>query len=126
MSPAFVMPRSSRRSNEAVSGDPIGETEMNVIDTASEQLPLAKPVRLLIPKGHVGPFIRDLAACHNVVYAQTVSDLQCDDFARLADSAVRFDETELLIIALRRAGIVTASERADLHDAYIRNDLGLS
>ena len=99
---------------------------MTTIEQPTLTTTLAKPTRLQIPKGRVGPFIRDLAALHNVAYAQTASDRQCDDFARLSDSAVAFDETELLIIALGRASIITDAEEADLHDAYIRNDLGLS
>lgn len=85
----------------------------------------ASAVRLQIPLGDVGEFVRDLATRHRVAYVQTASDRQCDDFARLSDSAVSFDETELLLIALGRAGIITDAEEADLHDAYIRNDLGL-
>ena len=95
---------------------------MTTIDDAT----LAKPAGLQIPKGKVSAFVRELAAHHDVVYVQTASDRQCDDFARLSDSEVRFDEAELLIIALARANIITHAEKADLHDAYIRRDLGLS
>lgn len=94
--------------------------------TITEQPTLARPAGFRIPDGKVEAFVRDLARRHNIAYVQTASDRQCDDFARLSDSEVRFDETELLIIGLGRAKIISDAEEADLHDAYIRNDLGLS
>ena len=83
------------------------------------------PGRLPRPSGHVGAFIRSLAAQHDVGYVETASDRQCADFARLSDSDVRLDETERLLTALYRRGAITRAERNDLHDAYIRHDLGL-
>jgi hypothetical protein len=69
--------------------------------------------------------IHDLAAKHGVVYVRTTLDTMADAHARLSDSEVTLDETENLLIALRRAGIIDDDTHGDLHDAYIRGDLGL-
>ena len=69
--------------------------------------------------------IHDLAARHGVVYEETPLDRLADDHARLSDSEVTLDETESLLLALRRAGAITDDEGRALHDAYIRGDLGL-
>lgn len=83
------------------------------------------PARPRTPGGNVGPFVRSLAADHGVEYAETASDRQCTDFARLSDAATQPDGNERLLAALLRAGVITRAEHDDLHDAYIRNDLGL-
>jgi hypothetical protein len=70
--------------------------------------------------------IHDLAAKHGVVYVRTTLDTLADAHARLSDSEVALDETENLITALQRAGILSANDATDLHDAYICGDLGLS
>ena len=69
--------------------------------------------------------IHDLAAKHGVTYAQTPMDRLADVMAAMSDSAVELDETEKLITALERAGVITRDEGADLHDSYVRGDLGL-
>ena len=84
-----------------------------------------QPARLQIPRGHVGPFIQALAARHGVAYVETASDRQSADFARLSDCAVELDGNERLLTALLRSALISESEHDDLHDAYIRNDLGL-
>jgi hypothetical protein len=70
--------------------------------------------------------IHDLAAAHGVVYERTPLDTLADAHARLSDSEVTLDETELLLVALRRADVIDDEGHGDLHDAYIRGDLGLS
>ena len=80
---------------------------------------------LHIPAGNVGPLIRSIAARHRVRYVETAGDRTAAHYAGLSDSAVRLDENERLITALYRAGVLSRSEHDDLHDAYIRNDLGL-
>lgn len=98
---------------------------------ASQDFADAAPVELQasepsgVPPHTVGPYIRALAARHGVAYVETASDRQCADFARLSDSDVRLDDTERLLTALYRSGKITRAERNDLHEAYIRNDLGL-
>ena len=84
-----------------------------------------QPAGLPIPRGPVGPFIQALAARHGVAYVETASDRQAADFARLSDCAVELDQNERLVTALLRSGVITRAEHDDLHDAYIRNDLGL-
>ena len=69
--------------------------------------------------------IHDLAAEHGVVYAATAFDLLANAHARLSDNDVTLDETENLVTALERAGVVTEEEGRRLHSAYLR-ELGLT
>lgn len=90
--------------------------------TAMKDCPRAP---LVVPTGNVAPFIRELAALHSVSYIETAGDGQANDFARLSDCDVEMDEIEWLLVALVRNDAVSRDERAALHDAYLRNDLGL-
>ncbi len=79
------------------------------------------------PTGRVGPFIQALAAKHGIVYEETQTDRTADTYLRLSDGGEsETDATEHLLLALYRAGVITDQEELDLHDAYIRNDLGLT
>ena len=69
--------------------------------------------------------IHDLAAKHGVVYAATAIDQLANAHARLSDNDVTLDETENLVTALERAGVITDEEGRRLHSAYIR-ELGLT
>ena len=69
--------------------------------------------------------IHDLAAEHGVVYAATAFDQLANTHARLSDNDVTLDETENLVTALERAGVITDDEGRRLHSAYIR-ELGLT
>jgi hypothetical protein len=70
--------------------------------------------------------IRELAAAHGVAYTQTAFDRLAHDHARLSDNDLTLDETENLITALERAGVITDDEGWKLHGLYLRDDLGLS
>lgn len=65
-------------------------------------------------------WIHDTARQHGVSY----TDLPLDRFAaavsRLSDADVQFDQTEELLLALARAGIVSSTQSFGLHAAYLR------
>ena len=69
--------------------------------------------------------IHDLAAEHGVVYAATAFDQLANAHARLSDNDVTLDETENLVTALERSGVITDEEGRRLHSAYLR-ELGLT
>ena len=88
-------------------------------DTTLDDRPTAQSV------ASVQRHIHDLAAEHGVVYAATAFDELANAHARLSDIEVTLDETENLVTALERAGVVTEEEGRRLHGAYLR-ELGLT
>jgi hypothetical protein len=64
--------------------------------------------------------ITALARQHGVSYQPTDLDALGNAMTRLAGDDVELDETELLLLALRRAGHVTKAEAVHLHGAYLR------
>jgi len=64
--------------------------------------------------------IRALAEQHGVAYTRTAPDLWAPHVSRLADDEITLDETELLLIALQRAGDVTRAEALQLQAEYLR------
>jgi hypothetical protein len=59
-----------------------------------------------IPTTGLSEFIADLAERHGVKYVQTGSGALAQVITRLADDEVVPDETEKLVIALRRAKVI--------------------
>jgi hypothetical protein len=64
--------------------------------------------------------IHALARAYKVAYLPAELDDLGDAFARLAGDDVELDETELLLLALERAGCVSTDEADRLHIAYMR------
>lgn len=64
--------------------------------------------------------IRALARRHGVVYAPTPLDELGNAITRLAGDDVELDDTERLLLALRRAGYLTSAEATRLHGEYLR------
>ena len=71
-----------------------------------------------IPTKNVEAFILDLAATHGVRYVKGPYDDLADTITRLSDDEVVIDGTEQLIIALKRAGVITGPEMVALLGAY--------
>lgn len=65
-------------------------------------------------------FIVELAERHGVNYTKTPADNLADIFSRLSDKDVEYDETELLLLALERAGVIPSEEVLPLHVKYLR------
>jgi len=61
-----------------------------------------------------------LARMHGVTYRPTMYDDLADSITCLAGDDVELDEPALLLIALQRAGHITAAESARLHGKYLR------
>ena len=61
-----------------------------------------------------------LAREHRVTYQSTEYDDLAEAMTRLAGDGVELDEPALLLLALRRAGHITAAEAARLHGAHLR------
>jgi hypothetical protein len=64
--------------------------------------------------------IRALARQHGVAYEPTPLDELGNVITRLAGDDVELDETERLLLALRRAGYLTSAEATRLHGEYLR------
>jgi hypothetical protein len=63
-----------------------------------------------------------LARKHGVTYTATELDDLADNFARLSGNDVRLDDTELLLLALERAGHLSPTEANRLHATYMRQN----
>ena len=63
--------------------------------------------------------IRALAERHKVAYAETATDVLGHHITRLAGDDVELDDTELLLLALERAGCVSSSDAVQLHANYL-------
>lgn len=61
---------------------------------------------LTIPMTGLSAYIADLAKQHGIVYVKTGSSALAEVITQLAGDDVKPDETEKLVIALRRANII--------------------
>lgn len=77
-----------------------------------------------IPTKNVEAFILDLAAKHGVRYVKGPLDDLADTITRLSDDEVEIDGTEQLIIALKRARVITGSEMVAMLGAYLDQKKG--
>ncbi len=68
----------------------------------------------------VADWARSAARSHSVAFTPTPADTFAAAVSRLADAEAAPDAVEHLLLALRRAGVVTAPERLQLHAAYLR------
>ena len=64
------------------------------------------PTANTIGKKDVRRYVAALARRHGVVYAKTSNDALAEVITRLADDAVQTDETEDLLVALKRAHVI--------------------
>jgi hypothetical protein len=61
-----------------------------------------------------------LAQEYYITYHQTYFDQLADTYARLSDCDVELDETQLLLLELDRAGILTGEANDSIHLQYLR------
>jgi hypothetical protein len=61
-----------------------------------------------------------LARKHGVTYQPTTLDGLADDITRLSGDDVQLDHTELLLLALERAGHLSTKDANRLHAAFLR------
>ena len=72
------------------------------------------------PVSNVGGYITGLAKLHGVSYAKAPSDELAETITRLSDDEVKMDETELLLFALQRSGVITTRDAIALQLSYLR------
>lgn len=63
--------------------------------------------------------IRALAEQHHIAYERTATDELGQHITRLADDDAQLDDTELLLLALERAGRITERAAVRLHADYL-------
>lgn len=71
-----------------------------------------------IPTAGLSTFIADLVKRHGIVYVRTDSSTLAEVITRLAGDEVEPDETERLVIALRRANIIDGRTMLTLLGRY--------
>lgn len=68
----------------------------------------------------ISSLVRSLAAANEINCIRTPVDALAEHFTRLSDDQVdELDETQLLIIALRRAGVINKNDAMKLQAAYL-------
>ena len=78
-----------------------------------------------IPLTEVRAFIANLAKRHGVTYVKTGYDALADVITRLSDDEVKPDETENLVVALRRAKVIDGSTMVTLLGRYFYETRGV-
>ena len=73
-----------------------------------------------IPVSGIDKFVIDMARQHHINYVKTFGDVWGETVTQLADDAVETDDIEHLLIALKRAGKLTAPEMLALLVNYLR------
>lgn len=74
---------------------------------------------MIIPATGVKEFVESLAAKHGISFDRTPLDDLADAFTRLSDDEVQSDSTMDLIVALRRAKVITSAEMTQIFGRYI-------
>ena len=64
--------------------------------------------------------IHAMARPYNVAYVETEADVLAGHITRLAGDDVKLDGTQLLLLALRRAGHISGYDAMRLQAAYLR------
>ena len=72
-----------------------------------------------VPTSGLAEFIADLARKHGVRHVRTGVDDLADVITRLSDDVVVPDDTENLIVALRRAHVIDSSTMVSLLGNYL-------
>jgi hypothetical protein len=72
-----------------------------------------------IPVSGVDQFVIDMARQHRITYVKTFGDAWGETVTQLADDEVQTDDIENLLIALKRAGKVSAADMLALLVSYL-------
>lgn len=79
---------------------------------------------IVVNKTDIAKSVRDLADQFEIDCSRTPTDLLATHFTRLSGDNVReLDETQYLLVALRRAGHIEGPEFIELQAAYLRQKL---
>ena len=76
-----------------------------------------------IPTSGLREYIEALAQEHGVIYVPGPYDELAAKFSELSDKGVAQDDTERLLIALKRAGVISCREMIDLLGAYLHETM---
>lgn len=68
----------------------------------------------------IARWVHSVAEAQNVSYSRTSEDLFAAEASRLSDAAAELDAVEYLLIALRRAKVLTPAQRVRLQGSYLR------
>ena len=72
-----------------------------------------------IPTAGLKDYIADLARQHGVSYIKTSTDVFAETITRLADDDITTDDTEDLLVALKRAHVIDAETMVALLGNYL-------
>lgn len=72
-----------------------------------------------IDKEDIRHYVAALAHKHGVVYLKTGNDVLAEVVTQLSDDDVRTDETEDLLVALKRANVIDGQTMTDLLGQYL-------
>ncbi len=86
---------------------------------------MTKPRHEDIPLTGLGTFVANLAKRHGITYVRTGSSALAEVITRLSDDEVKPDETEKLVIALRRAKVIDGSTMVTLLGRYFDEARGV-
>ena len=73
-----------------------------------------------LPRKDVANFVQDLAKKYHIYYQSNYMDCWADAVTRLAGNNVSTDDTQDLLVALKRAGKLSANEMSSLLVNYLR------
>ncbi len=68
----------------------------------------------MLQNSSVRCLVADLARQHNIVYVKTRGDEWADSVTQLLGDDVTNDDTRNILVALKRAGVLTGREMSDL------------
>jgi len=71
------------------------------------------------PSTDLGSYVANLARHHGITYVKTSNDVLAEVITRLADDEVITDETEDLIVALKRADAIDGQDMVCLLGLYL-------
>lgn len=89
-------------------------------DSITTDIDLAGLEDAITGKTKAASWFRDTVRRHGVAFTEAPVDTFAAAVSRLSDAGVRLDQTEELLLALARAGVVSDTQRFALHAAYLR------
>lgn len=74
-----------------------------------------------LPTSNFRQFILDLAARNNITHTRTICDEWAEAVTRISGDDVHTDEIDDLLVAMKKAGVVSAEEMLQLLIGYMRD-----
>ena len=107
---------------EAMTGDYAGLTQLLNAATrpTTKATSASLAIRIALLGDDIATIVERIAREQNVAFRRAPIDDFTDAASRLADSEVAFDDTEQLLVALGRVGVLNGRDSVMLHAAYLR------